>query len=170
MATAMSEDDTALSGFSYRTLYELAISKPKNNRNATKLISWFNVQCHAGYARSASMYNSIIAAGYEAERVVIGVTTSKAGYENGFTSLKKLGKVVKELRERYGDNFGGVAGWEYWDAGKDDADMGMREGGEPWRWVMRVSRAVFGSEDGKRKGRGSVWGGECWKRCLREDS
>lgn len=73
------------------------------------------------------------------------------------------------MREEYGTRFGGVAGWEYWDAGRDDGDVGMRVGGEPWRWVARIGRSVFGegNRDENRKGRRIGGERDCWRKCGR---
>jgi len=150
LATALSEEDgTNLSGFSYFALDRLATVPSIKSKspevgereftNSTKLIAWYNAQFYGGYARSTYMYDSIISAGFDSSRLVLGVTTSSAGYPNGFTPLKKLLVTVRELKEKYRERFGGVSGWEYWDAGSGDKDMGMQVGGEPWRWVERVS-------------------------------
>jgi len=156
LATALSEEDgTNLSGFSYFALDRLATVDRAQSKtsvvvgeklpnhsapdNSTKLVAWYNAQFYGGYARSTYMYDSIVSAGFDPSRLVLGVTTSSAGYPNGFTPLKKLLGTVRELKEKYGDTLGGVSGWEYWDAGSGDKDMGMQVGGEPWRWVARVS-------------------------------
>lgn len=150
LATALSEEDgTNLSGFSYfaldrlatvpNTQYKSPVLGKDEIQNSTKLIAWYNAQFYGGYAKSTYMYDSIVSAGVDSSRLVLGVTTSSAGYPNGFTPLKKLLGTTRELKEKYGDRFGGVSGWEYWDAGTGDKDMGMQVGGEPWRWVERVS-------------------------------
>ena len=148
LATALSEEDgTNLSGFSYFALDRLAVVPSKGQskiagteevKNTAKLVAWYNAQFYGGYARSMYMYNSVVTAGFDSSRLVLGITTSAAGYPNGFTPLKKLLQTVRDLKEKYGQNFGGVSGWEYWDAGSGDTDMGMQVGGEPWRWIARV--------------------------------
>jgi len=153
LSTALSEEGgTNLSGFSYFALDRLATAQGAKSKtpttgndeiaNSTKLVNWYNAQFYGGYARSTYMYDSIVSAGFDASRLVLGVTTSSAGYPNGFTPLKKLLGTVRDLKEKHGENFGGVSGWEYWDAGTGDKDMGMQMGGEPWRWVQRVSTLI----------------------------
>ncbi|KAG9242895.1 glycoside hydrolase family 18 protein [Calycina marina] len=179
LATALSDEKgDDLSGFSYQALDRLAtipsitttsLSTNAGTSNDTKLISWYNAQFYGGYSRSTYMYDSIVYAGIDPSRLVMGVTTSAAGYPNGFTPLKKLLGTVRELKEKYGNSFGGVSGWEYWDAGSGDRDMGMQVGGEPWRWLQRVAKAVHGAEDEVRgRGRKSMaFNGECLRKCIR---
>jgi chitinase len=173
LATALgSEDGDNVSGFSYSALERIAVvpSPQDGPQNSTSIISWYNAQFYSGYARSSLLYKTITERGFAPGRLVLGVTTSEAGYPNGFTPLKKLTAVIRELKEMYGEDFGGVSAWEYWDAGSQDKDMGMRIGGEPWRWVQRIAKAVFGDEEVERRGRGLKGvkrSRECWRQCAR---
>lgn len=170
LATALlTEDGDNVSGFSYFDLERLAgTSQANDSSTATPLVNWYNAQFYGGYARSAWLYDSIVAAGFAPERLVMGVTTSAAGYPNGFTALKKLTKVIRGIRETYEDRFGGVSAWEYWDAGSNDSDMGMRVGGEPWRWMQRVAKVVFGESEIVRGRRAAHTDGERkWAECLK---
>jgi len=182
LATALSsEDGDNVSGFSYKALDRLAVISPpsqnssknmNDSENSTSLISWYNAQFYGGYTRSPYIYHSITARGFVPSRLIFGVTTSEVAYANGFTPLKKLTSVIRELKEVYGEKFGGVSAWEYWDAGSGDRDMGMRVGGEPWRWVMRVAKAVFGDgEKSKVRGRGTKdvkSSRDCWRQCMKD--
>ena len=51
-----------------------------------------------------------------------------AGYE----------EEVKSLVERF-PSFGGVTGWEYWNAGLNDNAVEER-----WEWVRDIGRALYG--------------------------
>lgn len=152
--TALSEEDDPanFSGFSYFALESLA-RIPNTN---TSLISWYNAQFYGVYSRTNWLYKSLISkALWDPKRVVMGVMTSKGeGSANDFVEIKKLEKVIAGLRKEYGEEFGGMAGWEYWDAGSSDkelmVDMGV--GGEPWRWVGRIASTLFddsGAEERK---------------------
>jgi hypothetical protein len=53
-------------------------------------------------------------------------------------SLTQLGSVITALRQEYSD-FGGVVGWEYYDAGTAD---GLAN---PWQWVKQIGSDLFGT-------------------------
>lgn len=141
-----------LSGFSYRELEDLAkIPDPRSTRNGTtSLISWYNTQFYGGYAKSVYMYKRIIEQqGFDPRKVVLGVVTSKEGHASGFVKIKKFASVINDLKVLF-PQFGGVAGWEYWDAGSSDKEFKGKEGGnggEPWRWVKRVGDVLFASQE-----------------------
>ncbi|KAN0103495.1 glycoside hydrolase family 18 protein [Hyaloscypha variabilis] len=134
LASALSdEDDFNLSGFSYFALEKLALA-PNGN---TSLVSWYNAMFYGGFARNTEFYRSCVDAGWEASRVVLGVLDCPDdGQANGFLNFTTLESTIGGLRALYGE-FGGVAGWEYHDAGRTD---GWRE---PWEWVKRIGDALF---------------------------
>ena len=107
--------------------------------STTPLVSWYNAQFYGGHAKEIWKYREIVEeGGWAAERVVLGVLTSKA------EGVRRLRRVIGELRQEFGERFGGIAGWEYWDSGTDDREIGtMAVGGEPWKWVQRVAEAIF---------------------------
>jgi hypothetical protein len=147
LAAALSDKDGYnLSGFSYFALDSLTTipfhtsspSSPSTSTSTSNLISFYNAQFYGGFARSPSFYKSIIDAGWDPARIVMGVLDSEHdGSANGFVDLRTLGETVRGLRGMYG-GFGGVAGWEYWDAGVSDGGI------EGWEWVKRVGEALFG--------------------------
>jgi len=132
-ATLSDKDGYNLSGFSYSDLEKAALIP----NTTTNLISWYNAQFYGGFARSTAFYRSCVDAGWEPRRLVLGVLDSADdGGANGFVNVTTLGQTVRELRGLY-EWFGGVAGWEYHDAGMSDG------GREPWEWVKRIGEALF---------------------------
>lgn len=61
------------------------------------------------------------------------------GQPNGFVRIERLQETIRDLRTTY-PHFGGVAGWEYYDAGMSDWDAY-----QPWTWVKMVGEALFDS-------------------------
>ncbi|KAF2802507.1 glycoside hydrolase [Mytilinidion resinicola] len=101
-----------LSGFSYPAL---------ENSPAGQEVSWYNTQFYCGWgdAGSSQWYDAIVAAGWHPRKVVVGVVTNP-GNGAGYVELRKLREVLGLLRARYkdrGEGFGGVMGWEYFNAG-----------------------------------------------------
>ncbi|KAH8807630.1 glycoside hydrolase family 18 protein [Xylogone sp. PMI_703] len=154
-ALADEEDEANLSGFSYLELENLAeIPDPSSSTGEkTSLIAWYNTQFYGGYAKGVYLYKRIIEQrGFDPRKVVLGVVTSKEGHASSFVKMKKLVTVIEDLKGLYPD-FGGVAGWEYWDAGSSDKEFGGDGGGndgKPWRWVKRVGEALFTDTEGDR--------------------
>ncbi|TVY34347.1 hypothetical protein LSUB1_G007180 [Lachnellula subtilissima] len=123
-----------LSGFSYFELDAFA-TVPGSEE---KLISWYNGMFYGGYARGPPFFQSIVDAGWDPLRIVMGVLDcSNDGQANGFVRIEKLQDTIRGLRGMY-EGFGGVAGWEYHDAGMSDGVVY-----EPWSWVKRVGEALF---------------------------
>jgi hypothetical protein len=107
-----------LSGFSYPELECSVFGRE---------IAWYNTQFYCGWGDAASTlwYDAIIAAGWKPERVVMGVVTHP-GNGAGHVSLATLTQNCATLRNKYrnvGKGFGGVMGWEYFNAGDCDADI-----------------------------------------------
>ncbi|CZT01961.1 uncharacterized protein RCO7_05440 [Rhynchosporium graminicola] len=129
------KDGQNLSGFSYFSLDEFA-TVPGSD---TKLVHWFNAQFYGHFPRGSPSYERILEQGWEPERVVMGVLDcADDGQPNGFVHVEDLGKTVKSLRRETRDSFGGVCGWEYWNAGTSECEKT-----EPWMWVKKVGRALF---------------------------
>jgi cyclin-dependent kinase len=107
-----------LSGFSYPELECSVFGKE---------ISWYNTQFYCGWgdAGTTAWYDLIIAAGWKPEKVVMGVVTNP-GNGAGHISLQRLAENCKRLRKKYsnmGNGFGGIMGWEYFNAGDCEADI-----------------------------------------------
>ncbi|ORY00173.1 glycoside hydrolase superfamily [Clohesyomyces aquaticus] len=109
-----------LSGFSYPEL-ECSV--------AGQEVAWYNTQFYCGWgdAGSERWYEAIVAAGWRPERVVMGVVTNP-GNGSGHVGIGVLRDVCMRLRAKYkdggnGSGFGGVMGWEYFNAGDHDEDI-----------------------------------------------
>lgn len=106
VASALQEGGGNLSGFNYFELEE----------RRGDSISFYNAQFYSGFASatSTSDYEDIVDSGFPPEKVVMGLLTNSAnGY--GFVELNTTGSVIRELAAKY-DDFGGVAGWEYFNS------------------------------------------------------
>jgi hypothetical protein len=116
-----------LSGFDYLDL----------EATVGDMISWYNVQVYCGWGdpTSPGLYESLEAAGWKTEKLVLGVVTNPTNGA-GWRSLPELIHVVHLLVAKYGEKFGGIMGWEYFNAG-----MSERTGG-PWEWVREIGVAL----------------------------
>jgi hypothetical protein len=106
-----------------------------SNRPNGKLFNWYNTQFYDGWgdASSTGSYDSIISAGWDASRIVLGVLTS-GGEGSGYDDLSTLSSTISSLKSSY-SNFGGISGWEYGGAGSSDSD-------DPNQWVAAISAAL----------------------------
>ncbi|CAN9140221.1 unnamed protein product [Alternaria alternata] len=107
-----------LSGFSYPELECSVYGKE---------ISWYNTQFYCGWgdAGRTEWYDAIVAAGWKPEKVVLGVVTNP-GNGAGHVNIQKLADNCRRLRQKYGNTgkgFGGVMGWEYFNAGDCEEDL-----------------------------------------------
>lgn len=109
-----------LSGFNH---FELA------GGSAWKHVAWFNTQFYCGWgcARSPDDYEEILAAGWPASKVVLGVVTNRNNGA-GFVDMQRLKRTIESIMERH-DDFGGVMAWEYFNAGSVE---------RPWEWFKNV--------------------------------
>jgi hypothetical protein len=123
-----------LSGFSYFDLDGQAI-----DNNGNKLVSWYNAQFYSGFGSPAdtSTYDSIINAGWEPARVVMGVLDDPND-GSGWVGIDTIESTVSSLKSEY-PTFGGVDAWEYFDAGAEDGDA------QPSQWVQSVASVLFGT-------------------------
>ena len=101
---------------------------------AGRLVSWYNVQFYCGWgdAGDERLYEAIVQSGWNPRKVVLGVVTN-AENGSGFVHAERLGRCVTKLKEKYGNEFGGVMGWEYFNAGGD---------GRPEEWVRNLARLL----------------------------
>lgn len=104
-----------------------------------KLVDWFNVQFYDGYGDPGTTadYDMMIANGWAPARMGLGLATYSD--LSGYYDLETYAAVIAALRDKYPD-FGGVDGWEYGVAGRDETPSVP-----PWEWVQSVSDAVFGA-------------------------
>ncbi|KAJ5176792.1 uncharacterized protein N7482_002669 [Penicillium canariense] len=115
-----------LSGFDYRELEQARASK----------IDWYNAQFYNGWgpAEDPRMYAAIVAQGWSPRRVVYGLLTNPGNGSQGYVSRDKISAVLAMLVDLF-PNFGGVMGWEYF-----NALPGAREA--PWQWAAEMSMSM----------------------------
>lgn len=117
-----------LSGFDYEALEVLRGSS----------VEWYNVQFYNGWGSVGDgSYDGIVGRGWKQEKIVAGVLTHPEN-GHGWVMWEEVRRAVMRLREVY-PRFGGVMGWEYFNAVADG------EEGNPWEWgegMMKVLEAV----------------------------
>jgi hypothetical protein len=104
-----------------------------------QLVEWYNVQFYCGWgdASNPNGYLAMVNAGWDPKRLVLGVPTNREGCGgNGWHNLSALGKTVEDLNRTLGKGaWGGVMGWEYFGAGRDD-------GVKSWEWVGALGKLL----------------------------
>lgn len=127
VATALFPGGPHLSGpaFDYRMLESL-----RGNE-----IAWYNTQFYCGWgdASTTAWYDAFVSVGWKPEKVVMGLVTNPSNGA-GFVPWSTLENVLRTLRVRY-PRFGGVMGWEYFNAMPGDLDR-------PWEWVKNMSSVL----------------------------
>jgi len=115
-----------LSGFDYRELEQARASK----------IAWYNAQFYNGWgpAEDPRMYAAIIAQGWAPRRVVYGLLTNPGNGSQGYVPREKIGAVLGILVQQF-PTFGGVMGWEYFNALPS-------ERAKPWQWAAEMSLSM----------------------------
>ncbi|KAJ5875016.1 uncharacterized protein N7473_013129 [Penicillium subrubescens] len=123
VATALL-DRGNLSGFDYRELEAERGSK----------INWYNVQFYNGrsFANAPNMYTDIVCRGWSAQRVVFGVLTNPNG-GSGYVAPEVVQNMLSRLSRQY-RYFGGVMGWEYYNAMPDKT--------KPWMWAKGMAGSL----------------------------
>lgn len=114
-----------LSGFSYEALEVMR----------GKQIGWYNTQFYCGWGDLSKTdgYDFMVARGYPAHKIVIGMVTNP-GNGSGWVPFEILQEVLITLKTRY-PGFGGVMGWEYFNSLPGDRDR-------PWEWAAFMTRNV----------------------------
>ncbi|KAF3197868.1 hypothetical protein TWF192_000651 [Orbilia oligospora] len=129
-----------LSGFDYNDLDKLAIS---STRPSGKLVDWYNCQFYNGWGNAGDLryYDAIATLGkWDPSRIVLGILANPGNGGSGFVPHKRITEVIRQLRTNY-PNFGGVIGWEYFNAGWTDGFS------EPWQWAKAISEALYNPYD-----------------------
>lgn len=98
-------------------------------------IAWYNTQFYCGWgdASTTAWYDAFIGLGWKPEKVVMGLITNP-GNGAGFVPWPVLQDVLRTLRARY-PGFGGVMGWEYFNAMPGEQDR-------PWEWVKNMASVL----------------------------
>ncbi|KAK1770418.1 chitinase [Phialemonium atrogriseum] len=118
VAAALVTPARNLSGFAYGALEALR----------GREIAWYNAQFYCGWGDCSNtlMYGALMAMGWPARKVVVGVVTNPEN-GSGYVPWDVLASVIPALADRY-PGFGGVMGWEYFN--------GLPGGRErPWEWA-----------------------------------
>jgi hypothetical protein len=117
-----------------------------------ELVEWYNVQFYCGWgdASSPNGYLAMVNAGWDPKRLVLGVPTNREGCGgNGWHSLSVLERTIGELNRGFGTSgWGGVMGWEYFGAGRDD-------GVKSWEWAGALGKLLGRTEGPKNLGASS---------------
>jgi len=120
-----------LSGFSY---FEL-------EKAFARHIDWYNVQFYCGWASLESVddFLTIVEAGVDACRVVVGVSTHPK-WGKGWLPDDMLAGTLGTIIEVF-PTLGGVMAWEYHES------FTQREGdGRPWAWAGLMSEVLLKQE------------------------
>ncbi|KAI1430794.1 glycoside hydrolase superfamily [Xylaria sp. CBS 124048] len=134
VASALIENGSNLSGFSY---FDLEAQRGSS-------ISWYNGQFYNGFGSSGSVsdYESIINAGFPANKVVMGMLSNpEEGF--GYVPLDTQGPIVEELVAEF-SNFGGLADWEYFDSLPGGPDA-------PYEWAAWASESMAAAQAPSRR-------------------
>lgn len=141
VATALATRDPRanLSGFDYADL----------DAERGSEIAWYNAQFYCGWGdvRSPAGYLRLVMGdgngGWDARKVVMGVVTNQ-GNGAGFVEMDVLAETLMGVTEWLGSGWGGVMGWEYFNAGPGGSES-------PWEWAEMVG-GLLGSTREKRVG------------------
>lgn len=112
-----------LSGFDYRELEQARAAK----------IAWYNTQFYNGWgpADDPRMYAAMVGQGWPPHRIVYGLLTNPGNGSQGYVSREKISPVLAMLVQQF-PNFGGVMGWEYF-----NALPGTQS--KPWQWASEMT-------------------------------
>ena len=132
---ALMDEILPISGsLNYTQLDRLATASDKPNG---KLIDFYNVQFYGGgtpEGDQATAYQQVITHGWDPSRVMLGLTTDNT--DSSWEPIKTYQSTVTTLQSKV-QNFGGVVGYDYWNAGSSDKLS-------RWQWVQKIGDALFG--------------------------
>ncbi|KAJ2987884.1 hypothetical protein NUW58_g4266 [Xylaria curta] len=133
VAAALLDARRNLSGFDYEALEVM-----RGNQ-----IAWYNAQFYCGWGDASNpiMYEMCVARGWAPEKIVVGlVTTPENGA--GYVPFEILGPNLRLLQRQFA-KFGGVMGWEYF-----NAHPGGKE--RPWEWAQEITKILGTSHTGQQ--------------------
>ena len=116
----------SISGFDYKTL----------EQEYGDEIDWYNAQFYSNYGSMSDPqdYNDIITkCPLNPSRLVAGTLSNKDN-GSGWVKLDTVKSTVRQLMKTYGNSFGGIAAWEYFNSKPDTA--------EPWTWAALMGLAM----------------------------
>ncbi|KAK5710622.1 hypothetical protein LTR17_018797 [Elasticomyces elasticus] len=99
-------------------------------------IAWYNAQFYNGWGDCSTTfwYEAIINTGWRAEKVVVGLLTNPTNGPSGYVAQPEIDRVLTVMRSRH-PTFGGVMGWEHFNALPGGTDR-------PWEWAAHMSRIL----------------------------
>lgn len=74
----------------------------------------------------------------------MGVLANPNDGGSGWYSVSTYQRTISSLKSRYGQDFGSVVGWEYWDAGERDSPKLQN-----FQWVKTIAQSVFATTAAK---------------------
>ncbi|KAK3674033.1 hypothetical protein LTR78_006236 [Recurvomyces mirabilis] len=97
-------------------------------------IAWYNTQFYNGWGDCSTSfwYEAVIATGWKPEKVVMGLLTNPTNGGSGYVAQQEIDRVITVIRHRH-PTFGGVMGWEYFNAMPGDQQR-------PWEWAGHMHR------------------------------
>ncbi|KIY65459.1 endo-beta-N-acetylglucosaminidase [Cylindrobasidium torrendii FP15055 ss-10] len=126
VASALTEGGN-LSGFNYIDL----------EANMGQYIDFYNAQFYSGFGTffPEDQYISIIEydQGIDPGRVTATVLTNAAN-GGGYVDSDSVVKSIKNLMTKYGTEWGGVGGWEYFNSTPNSR--------QPWQWAIKMKAAM----------------------------
>ncbi|KAJ7647689.1 glycoside hydrolase superfamily [Roridomyces roridus] len=132
VASALTEGSN-LSGFDY-----LSLEKTMGSQ-----ISWYNAQFYSGFGSifPDTQYVAIVNfdSGITAKRLVASVLTNPADGD-GYIDTDEVVSSVHQLTAMYGSDFGGINGWEYFNA--------LPNVTAPWEWAETMAAAITKGKSG----------------------
>ncbi|KAJ7350526.1 glycoside hydrolase family 18 protein [Mycena albidolilacea] len=133
VASALLEGSN-LSGFDYGAL----------DKAMGAQIAWYNAQFYSGFGSifPDNQYISIIDRGFDPNRVVAAVLTSPAN-GGGYIDISEVISSAQALSAKYGFNFGGISGWEYFNSLPDTT--------QPQLWAQEIKGAMANLTAAKRE-------------------
>lgn len=108
-----------ISGFSYTDV----------EANCGDDIDWYNAQFYSTYGsmQYTTDYDNIITKFPLDPSRLVALTLSNSANGYGWVELDTIKSTMRQLLQKYGDSFGGVGAWEYYNSQPDT--------GEPWSWA-----------------------------------
>ena len=120
VASALSNDcGNNINGFSYTDL----------ETNCGDDIDWYNAQFYSGdgsMADTTDYVNIVTNFPLDPSRLVAGTLSNQVN-GTGWVELDTIKSTMRQLLKMYGNSFGGIGAWEYYNSEPDT--------GEPWTWA-----------------------------------
>ena len=115
-----------ISGFSYTEVEE----------NCGDDIDWYNVQFYSGFGsmKDTTDYDNIVTQFPLDPSRLVALTLSNTADGGGWVELDTIKSTMRQLLQKYGNSFGGVGAWEYYNSEPDTS--------EPWSWAALMKVAM----------------------------